>query len=230
MCVAKTYQSWEKLGKPFSENNKLYIMVLNPKTKTEKKVRFYPQKTESTENFVFSENQKSVLGFEKGFITIFKGDQETNNEFFKRSNARYAKWWGWYIISTEEVPSPLPFGIEPVKLSWGVVAPTGSLLSDEKLAPIIDSILYGDSTSQYVGTVGERLELKLTVSRAIPVEGGYGKCTMHIMHDEFGNEFIWTTAAKTLSAGETYAMRGSIKEHRVYKGVCQSVLTRCMIK
>ena len=230
MCVAKTYQSWEKLGKPLSENNKLYIMVLNPKTKTEKKVRFYPQKAESTENFVFSEYLKSVLGFEKGFITIFKGDQETNNEFFKRSNARYAKWWGWYIISTEEVPSPLPFGIEPVILSWGVVAPTGSLLSDEKLAPIIDSILYGDSTSQNEGTVGERLELKLTVSRAIPIEGGFGKCTMHILLDEFGNEFIWTTAAKTLSAGETYTMRGSIKEHRVFKGVNQTILTRCMIK
>lgn len=227
MCVAKTYQTWEKLGEPFEENNRLYIMVLNPKTKTEKKVRYYPSKIDSSD---FSPNQKSILGFEKGFITIFKGDQETNNEFFKHSNARYAKWWGWYIVSTEEVPSPLPFGIEPVKLSWGVVAPTGSLLSDEKLAPIIDSILYGDSTSQYVGTVGERLELKLTVSRAIPVEGGYGKCTMHIMHDEFGNEFIWTTAAKTLSTGETYTMRGTVKQHNIFKNVYQTILTRCMIK
>ena len=58
--------------------------------------------------------QKYVLGFEKGYITIFRGVKEEHEEWFKQSICRFAKWWGWYVISTQEVPKDLPSGVEPV--------------------------------------------------------------------------------------------------------------------
>ena len=77
--------------------------------------------------------------------------------------------------------------------------------------------------------MGERLELSLKVEKAIPVNSVYGKTTMHIMHDDCGNEFVWTTAAKSLTPGNEYLMRGTVKTHNKYKGVQQTVLTRCKI-
>ena len=61
------------------------------------------------------------------------------------------------------------------------------------------------------------------------VDGVYGTTTMHIMHDDCGNEYVWTTGAKSLTVEEEYFMRATIKDHRVYKGINQTILTRCSI-
>ena len=109
------------------------------------------------------------------------------------------------------------------------VSKDGILKPETELKGIIDTLLYDESDSVYVGEVGERLELSLKIEKAIPVNSVYGKTIMHIMHDDCGNEFIWTTAAKSLTPGNEYLMRGTVKTHNKYKGVQQTVLTRCKI-
>ena len=46
MSVAPSYQTWARASEPYEKNNKMYILVINPKTNTEKEVRFYPEKDE----------------------------------------------------------------------------------------------------------------------------------------------------------------------------------------
>lgn len=231
MPVAKTYSNLEIAGTPYmKENGRFYVNVKSGSKL--KEVRWY---SDSEWARMYNEpaptqtsSVKKALGFENGFITIFRGDQDNNNEWFKSSNARYAKWWGWYVVSTEEVPTTLPFGIEPVKLYWDDVSTAdGQLKNPEALATVVDSLMYGESDSCFVGEIGQRLDLSLTVHHIIPLETNYGKSTMHIMFDDRGNEFIWTTAAKTLIAGNRYELRGTVKEHRVYKGKNQTILNRC---
>lgn len=107
--IAATYQTWERIGKPFSEDGvKYYITVINPKTNKEKVVRWYGE---------IVPDYKKLLGFDKDYITVFKGITKQNREYFARSNARYAWFFGWYVVSTEELP-PLPEGVEPMRLYW----------------------------------------------------------------------------------------------------------------
>ena len=235
--VAKSFQSMTQIEEPFSENGKMYVMVKNEKTGTIRKVRWYdaaeyakiykepvPEVT-STQRFT---TQKKALGFEKGYITIFKGDTYTNLEYFQQSNARYCRWWGWYIVSTEEVPNDLPEGIEAKPLSWEAVGDAdGALKSDDEIKRAVESVIYDKSNSQFVGSVGERLTLNLTVIAARQQQGAYGLSTVHHMEDVNGNRYIWNTGSKSWEVGSEHHIKGTVKEHKVIKNVSVTILTRC---
>ncbi len=49
------------------------------------------------------------------------------------------------------------------------------------------------------------------------------------MEDAAGNVFVWITSSTRVrfDEGESYWIRGTIKDHKVYKNVKQTVLTRC---
>lgn len=238
MAVAKSYQDLEIVGEVFVSSGRQYVNVKLKSGKV-KTVRWY---TDAEYRKMYPEvaavdhssdpyykPQKEVLGFTKGYITIFKGDTYSEIEWFRASIARYARWWGWYIISTEEVPADLPEGITPVQLPWELVGQEDGKLKPEHLVKeAVESIIYDESESEYVGSIGERLDLYLTVERAIELDGAYGRSTMHIMRDDCGNLFVWTTAAKSWSAGTEHHIKGAVKDHRTYKNEKQTVLTRCI--
>lgn len=236
--VAKSFQNMTQLCEPYSANGKMYVKVRNEKTGTERQVRWY---SESEYAKLYPEEkiavaaapkvnpQKDVLGFAKGYITIFKGDIDSNLEWFEDSNARFCRWWGWYIISIEEVPADLPQGIETIKLDWAKVGNENGLLkTDEEIRNFIESLTYTQTGSEYVGSIGERLELFITVVENRRVEGYHGHSVVHIFQDSQGNQFIWTTSAKDWQKGETKHIKGTVKEYTISKGNKQTVLTRCV--
>ena len=237
MAVAKSYQDLEIVGEVFVSSGRQYVNVKLKSGKV-KTVRWYtdaeyrkmyPEAVVAIDHSFdpYCKPQKEVLGFTKGYITIFKGDTYSEIEWFRASIARYARWWGWYIISTEEVPADLPEGITPVQLPWELVGQEDGKLTPEHLVKeAVESIIYDESESEYVGSIGERLDLYLTVERAIELDGNYGRSTMHIMRDDCGNLFVWTTAAKSWSAGTEHHIKGTVKDHRKYRNECLTVLTR----
>ena len=238
MAVAKSYQDLEIVGEVFVSSGRQYVNVKLKSGKV-KTVRWYsdseyrkmyPEVTAVDHSSdPYYKPQKEVLGFTKGYITIFKGDTYAEIEWFRASIARYARWWGWYIISTEEVPADLPDGITPIQLPWELVGQEdGKLKPEHLIKEAVESIIYDESESEYVGSIGERLDLYLTVERAIELDGNYGRSTMHIMRDDCGNLFVWTTAAKSWSAGTEHHIKGTVKDHRKYRNECQTVLTRCV--
>ena len=238
MAVAKSYQELEIVGDVFVSSGRQYVNVKLKSGKL-KTVRWYSD-AEYRKMYPeaiavdrsadpYYKPQKEVLGFTKGYITIFKGDTYSELDWFRASNARYARWWGWYIISTEEIPEDLPTGIEPIRLPWDMVGQEdGNLKPEHLVKEAVESIIYDESESEYVGSIGERLELFLTVERTIELDGNYGRSTMHIMRDDCGNLFVWTTASKSWSTGTEHHIKGTVKDHRKYKNECQTVLTRCL--
>ena len=237
MPVAKSYQSLEIIGDVFVSSGRQYV---NVKTKSGalKTVRWYsdaeyrkmypeaPAVNRSADPYYKS--QKEVLGFTKGYITIFKGDTYAEIDWFRASIARYARWWGWYIISTEEVPADLPAGIEAIRLPWESVGQDSGELKPESLVKeAVEALIYDSSDSEYQGALGERLDLYLTVERTIELDGNYGRSTMHLMRDDCGNLYVWTTASKSWAVGSEHHIRGTVKDHRTYRNEKQTVLTRC---
>lgn len=233
--VAKTYQTWEMPDKPFTVGGKAYIMARNPKTGTSKQVRWYtdweyarmyPEAKSKTEASV-DKSRKHALGFDNGYITIFKGDTYPHLDWFRASPARYARVWGWYIISTIEMPADLPLDIEPVRLEWTEVSENDILLSEDKIKNIVESKLFDSGTSEHFGTVGTRYDLNLLCTKVIDLESYYGKSYLHTFEDENGNVFTWTTAATHLEEDTMYFVRGTVKQHTTYRNVKQTQLTRC---
>ena len=233
--VAKSYQGLEQVCEPYTVNGRMYVKV-RTKSGIEKQVRAYSEKeflrlwgdiapqaqSSSTKSL------KEVLGFAKGYITIFAGETYAALEWFRYSPARFHKLFGWYFTSTEELPQDVPSCIEPKQLLWAKVAKDdNTLLPDAAVLAAVNELIYPPSTSQFIGEVGERIERVLTVKRAIPIEGNYAPSTMHVMIDEEGNEFVWVTSARTLEQGMIYNVRGTVKAHKVYQRTRQTYLTRC---
>ena len=236
--VAKSYQGLEQIGEPYTINSRMYVKV-RTKSGTEKQVRAYSEKefmrlwgdtAPQVQSSTATKSLKEVLGFTKGYITIFSGDTYAALEWFHMSIARFHKLFGWYIVSTDELPQDIPTCVEPKQLLWANVAKDdNTLLPDSAVLAAVNELIYPPSTSQFVGKEGERIERTLTVKRVIPLESNYSPSTMHIMIDEEGNEFVWITSARTLEQGMIYNVRGTVKAHKVYQNTRQSYLTRCYV-
>lgn len=236
--VAKSYQDLEQICEPYTVNGRMYVKV-RTKSGTEKQVRAYSEKefvrlwgdtAPQAQSSTVTKSLKEVLGFTKGYITIFAGDTYAALEWFRMSIARFHKLFGWYIASTDELPQDLPPCVEPKQLLWAKVAKDdNTLLPDSAVLAAVNELIYPPSTSQFVGKEGERIERTLVVKRVIPLESNYSPSTMHIMVDEEGNEFVWVTSARTLEQGMVYNVRGTIKAHKVYQNTRQSYLTRCYV-
>ena len=125
--VAPSFQNFEFLTEPYSSNGKMYIRVRNPKTGTERQVRWYsdvefrklyPKEKIEIKNKYYRP-RKEVLGFDKGYITVLiNADLDKHAEWLAAVKARYHKQWGWYIISTEAIPENHPEEITIKKLLW----------------------------------------------------------------------------------------------------------------
>lgn len=140
--IAPSFQKFDILGEPYDKNGKMYIDVRNPKTGTVRSCRWYTEKEYYRAYPVKAESrkpQKDVLGFTKGYITIFEGEDE---EWFSKSICRFARPWGWYLISTEEMPSDLPIHLKPHKLPWELVGePNGNLKPEDEVQQIVKKLL-----------------------------------------------------------------------------------------
>lgn len=80
----------------------------------------------------------------------------------------------------------------------------------------------------FVGDVGNRINFVLTVRKVLSFEGEYGTTRLHFLVDSEGNTFKWATSSRILEEGETYAIKGTIKAHAEYRGVKQTILSRCV--
>ena len=239
MPVAKSYQELTICGDPYEKNGRAYVVV-ECKNGHRKEVRFY---TDSEYARMYPDSTpvrkdikplKEVLGFKEGYITIFKGNAYALLEWFqKEPKCRYHNFFGWYCVSEDTLPDPIPAGIEPVQLLWENVAivEEDCLKSESLVRAEVDKLLYEPSSSTHVGAVGDRLDLVLTVTKIVELDNGfYGPKSMYIFEDKDKNIFVWSTTPRDLTIGTSYAVRGTIREHTVYKGAPQTILTRCTIK
>ena len=236
MPVAKSYTALPIEEGPYQVNGRMYCKV-RQKTGALKQVRWYSDAEYARmypEEKVIApdtdrKTQKDILGFEKGYITIFKGDTYANLEWFKHSIARYCRFWGWYIVSTDEIPADLPDTVTPVQLPWEIVGKEdGTLMSEGMIAAAIEPLLYEASESEYQGKIGERIERTLTVRKNVSLPNAFGISSMHIFEDESGNVYVWTTSSKAWPEGSEHKIRGTIKDHKMYRNCKQTVLTRCV--
>lgn len=83
--------------------------------------------------------------------------------------------------------------------------------------------------SEYVGVKGERSTFKVLVGKVITLDGAYGTTYMHLMQQVgTNNALVWKSSGECLDTGKEYNVSGTVKDHCEYKGVKQTILTRCI--
>lgn len=81
--------------------------------------------------------------------------------------------------------------------------------------------------STHVGKVGQRLDLELTVERAIETVSDFGALNILVMRDAHNNSlFVWKTGVASAKPGEQLKVRATVKRHSEWKGEKQTYLTR----
>jgi len=87
-----------------------------------------------------------------------------------------------------------------------------------------------EGLNEYYGNVKDKVELELTVTNVFPISTQYGYCDNIIMKDDEGRTFKWFTSTnQNIEKGSKIKIKGTIKAHSEYKGVCNTELTRCKI-
>lgn len=92
--------------------------------------------------------------------------------------------------------------------------------------------------SEYVGSIGERIELEVTLEKVrsweVPSYSGWGTATkvLYAFRDTCGNILVWTTTGygADLHEGDKAILRGTVSEHKEYAGEKQTSLKRCNVK
>ena len=175
----------------------------------------------------------ATIKFENDSIVIFKGDTYANLGWFRNSGAVYNPLFGWFFQSMSDLPTDYPDELEPLLLPvTDITNEFGILKADQEIKEVVESILYPEEEwiGEFIGCVKERIEVYVTVERAVSLANYGSASTLFIMTDDLDNTYCWTTAScPNLMIGETYCIRGTVKEHKVYKGRRQNILTRCKV-
>lgn len=229
MPTAKSFQQLDVVSEPYEKNGKMYIKVQG-KTKV-REVRWYTDAeykkmypTEAVE--VDSNYLKKALGFDKGYIILYRNSDENNDYFRRAATCRYHTYWGWYTPSTEEIPATLPTDITPVKLYWEDISDNDKIKTEPAMRAVVEEKIYGEPSEVFVGNVGDRKEFELTVTKIIPLTSDYGESNLYTFEDKDGVQYIWNTASVTLEEGVQYKLKATIKDYKVFQGVMQVVITR----
>ncbi len=243
--VAKTYADWPRETEPYEVNGRMYVKVKSPKGAI-KQVRAYTENEynkmygkvvqSTTEALVaqdlYAPKVKNILGFQEGYVWIFKGDAQSADYWFSKTpECRYCMMWGWYIVSTDEIPADMPSCIEVVKLPWEKVGNAdGALLPKSIITKAVESLIFTDDPSEFQGEIGDRIERKVVLTAAIELgETQFGSQRLYCFEDTEKNQYAWKTGvSKDWEIGNEVSFKGTVKEHEIYKGVKRTVLTRVM--
>ena len=86
--------------------------------------------------------------------------------------------------------------------------------------------------NDYIGSIGEKMELTITVKSIRYIDGDYGTTTLYTMVTDDNHMVKWFCSGKdfTKVADDTvWHIKGTIKKHDDYQGTKSTILTRCKV-
>ena len=174
---------------------------------------------------------RNAFGFgEAGYITLVIGEHDVIQSW-REGLPEHTVWYNeifhWFIPS-DRTPVKIPSNIKTIKLDWDSIK-----IDDLEMRPrkeveeYVSSLIYEPSKSTYQGEVGTWLIKDVVIKSNIELDSRFGLSHMHVMEDEDGNVYVWTTASKNIATGTVLHMKMKVKEHKEYKGTQQTIVFYC---
>ena len=186
---------------------------------------------------MMKKTEKEKFGFTQfGYIWGLKGNTYPVKDELKAMGFRFSKTFLWTLVAAD-APTDLPEGITPFKIEWDKISyispATGEerLVSDKEITEYLDSLRYevSDETS-FEGEIGERIERTVKVLSIKEIHSNYGTSFLHQFETEDGNLLTWFTQSlkQNFEEGEECLIRATVKEHKVFRGKKQTVVSRVL--
>lgn len=87
-----------------------------------------------------------------------------------------------------------------------------------------------DKTSEHIGTIGQRIQINITSYKCITSwNTDFGETYVWKLMDDNGNVFTWKTSTYLDDECVGKSLKGTVKEHKVFRDVKQTELTRCKV-
>ena len=220
------------------------IKVYTPeyRAKLDERARKRAEKKQAERVAEFNANRLGIAqkyGFNpEGKIYVVIGNTYEIREELKDAGAKYRGGINWYFLEEQDKYPTVELTYEEClniypeygTMSWKDLSEVQAVLNSK--------IPTEEDPSQYVGQVGERLDVVVTFKKRstyeIPSYAGWGTdmVGINVFRDDAGNCFIWksTSAFFNIPEGEKVRLRGTVKEHTDYKGTKQTVLQRCKVE
>ena len=169
-----------------------------------------------------------------GSCWVVLGDTYAIRDTLKAAGAHYHPYLGWYF--DHEV-----VGYDCAKMSISQICELQDMYGVYQLPEydnpkLCEAVQEAQSTyaardihSEYIGSVGDRVNVDATVERVAGYESDWGYINIYTFVDDKGNYLVWRTSAAHLEEGERVSLRGTIKEHSEYNHIKETVLTRCKV-
>lgn len=233
MSVAKSYKKYPYLGDPYEHDKRQYIKIKYPCCKKTTCAKchgegYYPKEVRWYDE-PFTIDHRHAFGFRQpGYITLLLGPQDILENHFREiapRQARYNTIFQWFIPSYLSIPE-LPKEVSTKVLKWEDISTNGVIHNYDDIRTLVSSF-YDNSSSEYVGEVGDKLEQDYVVVKDAINKEYYKDAHTFILEDINGNRYAWKTSARKLDVGEIYHLKGTIKEHLKLEGIKYTILTRC---
>lgn len=138
-------------------------------------------------------------------------------DYFKTQNSEYAHNMSQFL-SLREIPAKYMGYIVSVIPSYN------------KAMDLIEPKQNKRFDNQYIGNIGDKVTVNVTINKVIPTEGAYGITYIHLMvQKDTGNNLVWFCSSKPLEEKAELTIKGSIKALNNRDGKNQTVLTRCKV-
>ena len=182
------------------------------------------------EKFGFSADDPKV------YLVVGENTYNIKDEL-KERGGRFCPEFNWYFTKETEIPegySLAPIDFEEV-YDWNPLRKRIELKENAaEIAAAVRMRYASNSNSDFVGEVKERLrDLKVTLSGARAVSSNWGTSIMFTFDYE-GNTLVWFTSSPPdedkAIVGNEYLLTGTVKDHKLYDGVKQTYLNRCILK
>lgn len=134
--IAPAFQSYLILSKsPFMKETKLYITVLNQKTKTKRDVRYYNDSEYA--KMYGTKISSPTPDFSKGPILVVRNYKLEDEEYLRKAQTQYFIGAGYYFTSGQILPADAPPHFRYLLLSWKEI--NQILDKPSKIAKLLDN-------------------------------------------------------------------------------------------
>lgn len=158
-------------------------------------------------------------------------------DILKGLGCKYKPEFGWYCTHTVDVPAD--YNIVPVPFdevcNWNPITRKVSVKENAKeIADAAKKAAMPKSNSEYIGEVKQRIrDIKAVYTNCRTVEGFYGTSLCYTFKAG-ENVLTWFCSGKgidpEIEIGETVLLTGTIKNHKEYNGIKQTLINRCIVK
>jgi hypothetical protein len=80
----------------------------------------------------------------------------------------------------------------------------------------------------FYGAIGQKVAVPVVVTKTVDLQGQYGSIRLHLFKaPATGHVFMWRASSERLDVGDAVVLTGTVKKHELYRGVSQTILSRC---